>query len=142
MQHNTAYTLCQPAEAVSTYLQKGQDVHKKNHSTQKSGVASTGSQSCSAVMLSQREVLTGPHWDPAGGESPVSTFVAAHLALEHPWECCILDKRSAQERRQTPGHVTISQLSEHSSWGLHIHSLLLYMSCKTCSSKGLRLCGQ
>lgn len=81
-------------------------------------------------MLSQSELLTGRHWDPAGDEFPESTFAADHLALEHSWECCMLDKRSAQEHRQTPGHATISQPSGHSSWDLHIHSLLLCMSCK------------
>lgn len=125
---NVAYeAMYQLAKSCMDMAAKGQPcAHSKLTLLHKSQVSA-----CNRwVMLSQSELLTGPHWDPAGGEFPESTFAADHLALEHPWECCMLDKHSAREHRQTPGHATTSQPSEHSSWGLHIHSLLLYKSCK------------
>lgn len=74
-------------------------------------------------------LLTGQHWDPAGGEFPESTCAAGRLVLGHPWACCILDKHSAQEHHHSRWHATTSQPSEHSSWGWHTHSLLLYTFC-------------
>ena len=87
--------------------------------------------SMKAITLSSTlGLLTCQQQDPAEGGSPESTCVAVPLVPERPWECHNQDKHSALEHCQTPDRATICQPSEHSSWGFHIRSLLLYMSCK------------